>query len=212
MAPVLPAQQMAREFATQGHISQQLQQLQRQYREFEKQRQHQVQIDKESLQNNNIVLKEEDEEQPEPAQQVIQKVPDVVQKHEAAETPTYTTMQAPEVFLSLGFKDARGDEVKHSDGRTSLGPIAEFLKIRPVAEPLITVNPQIISQTMKQQNATCRECGKTFGSINLLNNHTSGAVNILNDQTVDIVLKEEHPQVANLTQQTSRQLFCKLFL
>lgn len=198
--PLSTINQNQRDFSAQGHLTQQIQQLQRQYRDYEKRH---VQIDKEqaqSLQNNNIVLKEEEE--PEPSQQVIQKVQDVVvQKHEPSEgTPTYTTMQAPEVFLSLGFKDnslsrEENREIKQEITRNSMGPISEFLKIRPMAEPssLITVNPQIISQTVK--HPSCRECGKTFATVNLLNSHTCGGVNIINDQTVEIDIKDEQTQV-----------------
>ncbi|KAL6443443.1 hypothetical protein ACFW04_002946 [Cataglyphis niger] len=106
----------------QGQISQQLQQLQRQQREFEKQ--HRIQqLEKQQAQiitqefsvkqetpvvhqNNNVVLKTETDI--ESNQQVIQKIQSEVQKDESPNSgvQTYTTVQAtPEVFLNLGFKE-----------------------------------------------------------------------------------------------------------
>ncbi|XP_047355655.1 zinc finger protein 616-like [Vespa velutina] len=204
----------------QSQITQQIQHLQRQQRlqQIDKQ-QVQIATQQEFIvkqepssqvvqQNNNIILKTDaDTEQ---NQQIIQKVQSDGQKEEnTSPCQNYTTVQAaPEVFLSLGFKETslpnqsvqdEGKDFKdftksaNDDvmSRTSIGQISEFLRIRSGSEqaPLITVNPQVISQSTR--SSICRNCGKNFSSISQMNNHTCTLVN----ETSDIIVKEESLQV-----------------
>lgn len=204
----------------QSQITQQIQHLQRQQRlqQIDKQ-QVQIATQQEFIvkqepspqvvqQNNNIILKADvDTEQ---NQQIIQKVQTDTQKEEnASPCQNYTTVQAtPEVFLSLGFKEAslpnqsvqdEGKDFKDFTknatedviSRTSIGQISEFLRIRSGSEQtsLITVNPQVISQSTR--NTLCRNCGKTFSSVNQMNNHTCALIN----EGSDVIVKEESLQV-----------------
>ncbi|KAL2714159.1 chorion transcription factor Cf2-like isoform X2 [Vespula squamosa] len=171
----------------QSQITQQIQHLQRQQRlqQIDKQQvqiatQQEFIVKQESpshvvQQNNNIILKTDtDTEQ---NQQIIQKVQSDTQKEEnTSPCQNYTTVQAaPEVFLSLGFKETSlpnqpvQDETKDFKdftksttedvmSRTSIGQISEFLRIRSGSEQtsLITVNPQVISQSARSN--ICRNC------------------------------------------------------
>ncbi|KAJ8682297.1 hypothetical protein QAD02_018089 [Eretmocerus hayati] len=115
----------------------------------------------------------------------------------AANQQTFTTVQAtPEVLLSLGFKDAVAAQIVRDDGkdlkdliksedtlsRTSISQISEFLRIRSGSDQpaLVTVSPQAISQAPQRQQVICRECGKTFSSINQMTGHDCTAV-LLNE-------------------------------
>jgi myosin heavy subunit len=194
----------------QTQLTQQLQQLQRQQREqFEKQRQlhhlekqqhiHVTSVQEQQqteIHRNNIILKTEDTNEQQNLQNDPQKNEPVVTNQQNQQT--FSTVQAtPEVFLSLGFKDALTTQVTREDpkdlkdfvkssedamSRTSISHISEFLRIRSGPEqtpPLVTVNPQAISQTTQRQLA-CRECGKTFNSINQMNGHDCTAT-LLNE-------------------------------
>ncbi|XP_076286875.1 uncharacterized protein LOC143212215 isoform X3 [Lasioglossum baleicum] len=167
-------QQQQQQQQNQSQITQQIHQLQRQQREFEKQHRQLQQIEKEQT--------EPDAKQNQP---IIQKVQSEVEKDEngAQNVQTFTTVHsAPEVFLNLGFKDAplvtqtvredskefKGDDsISHS----SIGQISEFLRIKSGPEPtsLITVNPQVITQT---RDNPCKDCGKTFSSTSQQNSHS----------------------------------------
>ncbi|XP_076171349.1 uncharacterized protein LOC143148666 isoform X2 [Ptiloglossa arizonensis] len=188
--------QVSQQQQNQTQITQQIEQLQRQQREFEKQHRQLQQIEKQQVQitaqqefpikQEEIILKTEPDSKQN--QQIIQKVQSETQKDENAtqNVQSYTTVHAaPEVFLNLGFKDAplvtqtiREDTKDFKDygksddaiSRNSIGQISEFLRIKSGPEPtsLITVNPQVISQT---RDTTCKDCGKTFSSSSLLNSH-----------------------------------------
>ncbi|KAI4484719.1 hypothetical protein M0804_007285 [Polistes exclamans] len=200
----------------QSQITQQIHHLQRQQRlqQIDKQ-QVQIATPQEFIvkqesspqvqQNNNIILKADTEV--EQNQQIIQKVTDIQKDENASPCQNYTTVQAaPEVFLSLGFKETSlpnqsvqdegkdfKDFTKSEDvmSRTSIGQISEFLRIRSGTEqaPLITVNPQAISQS--NRSSLCRSCGKNFSSVSSLNSHTC----TLMSEGSDAIVKEETLQV-----------------
>ncbi|XP_015188685.1 PREDICTED: zinc finger and SCAN domain-containing protein 12-like [Polistes dominula] len=200
----------------QSQITQQIHHLQRHHRlqQIDKQ-QVQIATSQEFIvkqepspqvqQNNNILLKPDTEV--EQNQQIIQKVTDIQKEDNASPCQNYTTVQAaPEVFLSLGFKETSlpnqsvqdegkdfKDFTKNEDvmSRTSIGQISEFLRIRSGTEqtPLITVNPQAISQSTR--SSLCRNCGKNFASVNLLNSHTCTMMS----EGSDSIVKEETLQV-----------------
>ncbi|XP_048509887.1 zinc finger protein 853-like isoform X2 [Athalia rosae] len=190
-------QRQQREFEKQQRHLQQIEKQQVQI--AQQQEQQQTQIAQNQHQNNNIILK--NESTPEQNQQVIQKVQSESQDNDTSNqnVQTYTTVQAtPEIFLGLGFKEAplaaqvaRDDSKDFKDfikvtsddaiSRNSIGQISEFLRIRTVPEPasLIAVNPQAVSQSSR--NPSCRDCGKTFTTLNQLNNHSCSSSSLLND-------------------------------
>ncbi|XP_076674782.1 uncharacterized protein LOC143372476 isoform X2 [Andrena cerasifolii] len=162
----------------QSHITQQIQQLQRQQREFEKQHRQLQQIEKQQTQITTQEFSIKEEPQPQKVQAEAPKDDSATQNVQA-----YATVQAsPEVFLNLGFKDTplvtqtiREESKEFKDDamtRTSIGQISEFLRIKSGPEPtsLITVNPQVISQT--QRSSPCKDCGKSFSSTSQLNGHS----------------------------------------
>ncbi|CAD1475653.1 unnamed protein product [Heterotrigona itama] len=157
-------------------------------------------------QNNNIILKAEPESKQN--QQIIQKVQSESQKDESGtqNIQGYTVQATPEVFLNLGFKETPlvtqtvrdeskefKDYTKSEDtiSRNSIGQISEFLRIKSGPEPtsLITVNPQVISQT--HRNATCKECGKIFSTINQLNTHSCSVQSLLSETSDNGSNKED---------------------
>ncbi|XP_068965172.1 zinc finger protein 184-like [Bombus flavifrons] len=157
-------------------------------------------------QNNNIILKAEPESKQN--QQIIQKVQSETQKDESGtqNVQGYTVQATPEVFLNLGFKETPlvaqtvrdepkefKDYTKSEDtiSRNSIGQISEFLRIKSGPEPtsLITVNPQVISQT--HRNAICKECGKIFTTINQLNTHSCSVQSLLNETSDNSSNKED---------------------
>ncbi|XP_054012482.1 zinc finger protein 184-like isoform X1 [Hylaeus anthracinus] len=188
--------QVSQQQQSQSQITQQIEQLQRQQREFEKQHRQLQQIEKQQVEiateqefpikQEEIILKTEPDIKQN--QQIIPKVQPEVQKDESAaqNVASFSAVHAgPEVFLNLGFKDTTlvtqtiredskefKDFVKTDDAisRTSIGQISEFLKIKSTPEPtsLITVNPQVVTQT---RDMVCKDCGKTFTTATLLNNH-----------------------------------------
>ena len=192
--------QVGQQQQNQSQITQQLQQLQRQQREFEKQHRQLQQIEKQQTQittqefsikeepqvvhqNNNVILKTEPDAKQ--AQPIIQKVQAEAPKDDSAtqSVQAYAAVQAsPEVFLNLGFKDTplvtqtiREESKEFKDDamtRTSIGQISEFLRIKSGPEPtsLITVNPQVITQT--QRSSPCKDCGKSFSSTSQLDGHS----------------------------------------
>ncbi|XP_066599437.1 zinc finger protein 853-like [Prorops nasuta] len=198
----------------QQNQSQQIQQLNR--RDFDKHRQFQ-QLEKQQIhvvqefplkgdtqtrivhQANNIILKNETTVNDQ-NHQIIQKVQTESLKSESStqNVESYTTVQAPEVFLSVGFKeDSMANQVVREElkefkeytkspsedglSRNSIGQISEFLRIRPGTEQtsLITINPQVISQSTK--NIVCRDCGKAFTSISLLAEHSCIVQNFVSE-------------------------------
>lgn len=176
-------QRQQREFEKQHR---QLQQIEKQQAQITTQQEFSVKQEPQPQvvhQNNNIILKAEPESKQ--GQPIIQKVQSEVQKDDSTmqSVQTYAAAQAtPEVFINLGFKDTplvtqtiREDPKDYKDDavtRSSIGQISEFLRIKPGPEPtsLITVNPQVISQN--QGSNTCKDCGKTFSSLNQLDSHT----------------------------------------
>lgn len=181
----------------QGQLSQQIQLLHKQQRDL--QQRHVQPIEKphvQQSQNNNVILKsEEDTEQ----SQVIQKAHSTDSSHKNETNSSFSTVQeSPEVFLSLGYKNGNHstrDDVKDfkdyskstiEDGRNSM--ISEFLRLRPVNDaPLITVNPQTVSQNSR--DIVCRDCGKTFSALSMLETHSCSS-SIINEGT-EITAKEE---------------------
>ncbi|EZA47386.1 hypothetical protein X777_16366 [Ooceraea biroi] len=225
----LPQQQNQSEVnqQAQSQISQQLQQLQRQQREFEKQHRQLQHLEKQQVQivtqqefsvkqetpvvhqnDNNIVLKTEADL--EPNQQIIHKIQSETQQKDESSNPgvqTYTTVQTPEVFLNLGFKESplttpivRDDAKDFKEftkpteegmSRNSIEQIREFLRLRSGPEPtsLITVNPQVLSQATR--NNICRDCGKCFSSLNQMNNHNCNNVETLINESSDTGGKDD---------------------
>ncbi|XP_067211000.1 uncharacterized protein [Linepithema humile] len=161
-------------------------------------------------QNDNVVLKTETEM--EPNQQIIQKIQSETQKDDSPNpgVQTYTTIQAtPEVFLNLGFKETPlatttlrddGKEFKEfaktssEDGmsRNSIEQIREFLRIRSGSEPtsLITVNPQVLQQATRN-NTICRDCGKSFPSLNQMSSHNCNVETLINEPPNEATSKED---------------------
>ncbi|XP_011635472.1 zinc finger protein 267-like [Pogonomyrmex barbatus] len=213
--------QISQQIQGQSQISHQLQQLQRQ-REFEKQH-RQLQLEKQQVQiitqqefsvkqetpvvhqNNNIVLKSENDMEP---NQVEQKIQSETQKDKSPNRSiqTYTTVQtAPEVFLNLDFKEnpltVRDDKdfkeftkTSSDDGisRNSIEQIREFLRLRSGSEPtsLITVNPPVLSQA---RTTICRDCGKSFSSLNQMSNHNCNVETLVNGSS-DVGSKDDSLQ------------------
>ena len=203
---------------TQNQLVQQIHQLQRHHREqFEKQKhlhlidkQHNIHLTNqqeqqmETHQNNNIIVKS-DEPLNQQNSQIIHKIKNDPMKTESI-NQNFTPMQSPsEVFLSLGFKDPLSvqedkdfkDFVKSDDeaiARASISHISEFLRIRPGTDqtPLVTVNPQAISQTQNRL-VLCCDCGKHFPTMAQLQNHDCSA-SLMNEVT-DISMKEELTQI-----------------
>lgn len=182
----------------------QLQQLEKQQVQIATQQEFSVKQESPVVHQNNIVLKSETDMEPS-AQQIIQKIQSEAQKDESPNpnVQTYATVQAsPEVFLNLGFKESPtmatptvrddGKEFKEfaktssEDGmsRNSIEQIREFLRLRSGPEPpsLITVNPQVISQTGRS-NTVCRDCGKSFSSLSQMSNHSCNVETLINEAT-----------------------------
>ncbi|XP_063986781.1 zinc finger protein 554-like [Diachasmimorpha longicaudata] len=177
-----------------------------QLREFEK---RQLQLEKEQSQQTQVVstvlLKATDVDQ---EQDQLPSKTNENQNLESsdASVQNYAAVQAgPEVFLSLNFKDSAitqqtpRDEVKElkdfiksedAIARNSIGQISEFLRIRtcPETNSLITVNPQVICQTGR--NLDCRDCGKSFESLNQLNSHECPSSPLMNEVS-EIETKDE---------------------
>nr|XP_034172002.1 zinc finger protein 184-like [Osmia lignaria] len=196
----------------------QLQQIEKQQVQISSQQEFPVKQESQTQvvhQNNNIVLKVDSN--PKQNQQIIQKVQSETQKDEGTvqnvqNVQSYTTVQgAPEVFLNLGFKDTplvtqtvreEGKEFKDynksddSMSRNSIGQISEFLRIKSGPEPtsLITVNPQVISQT--HRDSTCKGCGKIFSSISQLNSHSCSVQNLLSETSDGSAIKEDNLQTS----------------
>jgi len=189
-------QKQQREFEKQHR---QLQHLEKQQVQIVTQQEFSLKQETPVHQNDNIVLKTETDI--ESNQQIIQKIQSETQPKEESSNPsiqTYTTVQAtPEVFLNLGFKEnplttsiVRDDTkdfkefVKTSEegmSRNSIEQIREFLRLRsgPESSSLITVNPQVLSQATR--NNICRDCGKSFPSLNQMNNHNCNVETLINE-------------------------------
>ncbi|XP_015437735.1 PREDICTED: zinc finger protein 853-like [Dufourea novaeangliae] len=137
-------------------------------------------------QNNNVILKTEPEAKQN--QPIIQKVQSDPQKDDngAQSVQAFAAVHSsPEVFLNLGFKESplvtqtvredakefKTDDDEDAISRNSIGQISEFLRIKSGPEPtsLITVNPQVITQS---RDIVCKDCDKTFTSVNQLNSHS----------------------------------------
>ncbi|XP_011315155.1 zinc finger protein 554-like [Fopius arisanus] len=185
-----------------------------QLREFEKRQLH---LEKDQSQpqvvHTNTVLLKASEVEPEPEQLPSKDTENQNLESPDASVQNYTAVQAtPEVFLNLNFKDATmnqqtprddvkefKDFIKTDDAitRNSIGQISEFLRIRtcPETNSLITVNPQVICQTGR--NVECRDCGKSFESINQMNSHECPSSPLINE--VNEIETKEEPLTANST-------------
>ena len=163
-----------------------------------------------SHQNNNIILKNEETINA-LNNEIMQKIKnETIKADPLYQNPSLASVQTPsEVFLSLGLKDVLSTENVQDDKdfkefvknaaddpitRASISHISEFLRIRPGNNqtPLVTVNPQAISQT-PVRNLVCRDCGKTFNSMTQMNNHDCPSS--LMNEVSETEIKEDPLQV-----------------